>query len=95
MKKNNIDQVLALRGDRPRDMTDEQYESRDFRYASEMTEWLKKNTDFDIAGACYPEKHFEALDTDTDLRNLRKKSMQEHHSLSHSFSLITNYSTDF
>ena len=73
MKKNNIDQVLALRGDRPRDMTDEQYESRDFRYASEMTEWLKKNTDFDIAGACYPEKHFEALDTDTDLRNLKKK----------------------
>lgn len=73
LEKEGIHNVLALRGDRPRDMTDEQYESRDFRYASEMTAWLKKNTDLKIAGACYPEKHFEAPDFDTDLENLKKK----------------------
>lgn len=71
--RNNIKHVLALRGDRPRDMSDEQFATRDFMYASEMTEWLKKNTSFEIAGACYPEKHFEAPDADTDLLNLKKK----------------------
>ena len=45
MKAANISKVLALRGDRPKDMTDEQYESRDFAHACDMIAFLKEHTD--------------------------------------------------
>lgn len=73
LKKNNVNHVLALRGDRPRDMSDEQFASRDFSHASDMMTFLRENTDFHISGACYPEKHFEAFSMEADLNNLKKK----------------------
>lgn len=73
LKNNNVTHVLALRGDRPKDMTDQQYESRDFAHASDMTAFLKANTDFTIAGACYPEKHYESFSMESDLNNLKAK----------------------
>ncbi len=69
----NVKHVLALRGDRPKDMTDEQFASRDFTHASDMTAFLKKNTDLHIAGACYPEKHYEADSLEQDLQYLLGK----------------------
>ena len=56
LRKNNVNHVLALRGDRPRDMSDEQYESRDFIHADDMIRFLKEKTGLHMAGACYPEK---------------------------------------
>ena len=38
-------------------MTDEQFMSREFFYASDMISFLKENTKLNVAGACYPEKH--------------------------------------
>lgn len=73
LKKANVNYVLALRGDRPKDMTDEQFESRDFAHATDMMKFLKENTDLHFAGACYPEKHFEAFSFETDLNNLKLK----------------------
>lgn len=73
LKKNKVEHVLALRGDRPRDMSDEQFESRDFAHASDMMTFLKEHTDLHMAGACYPEKHFEAFSMETDLNNLKRK----------------------
>lgn len=73
LRKHNVKHVLALRGDRPRDMTDEQFASREFAHASDMMSFLKKHTDLKLAGACYPEKHFEAFSMESDLNNLRKK----------------------
>lgn len=69
----NVKHVLALRGDRPKDMTDEQFSARDFAHASDMTSFLKESTDLHIAGACYPEKHFEASDIESDLLHLKEK----------------------
>lgn len=69
----NVNHVLALRGDRPAYMTDEQYESRDFAYANELVSYLKSKTSFQIAGACYPEKHFEAMSKRADLARLKDK----------------------
>ncbi|MCR5282425.1 MAG: methylenetetrahydrofolate reductase [NAD(P)H] [Lachnospiraceae bacterium] len=68
-----IKNILALRGDRPADMSDEQYEGRDFAYAAELVSHLKQNTDFTVFGACYPEKHFEAMSTRADLQHLKQK----------------------
>lgn len=73
LKAHNVNNILALRGDRPRDMTDEQFNSREFEHASDMIRYLKSHTDMQIAGACYPEKHFEAFSLEADLKNLKEK----------------------
>ena len=74
LKKANVTHVLALRGDRPMAMTDEQFMSREFFYASDMISFLKENTKLNVAGACYPEKHYEAPDFKTDLIHLKEKA---------------------
>ena len=73
LKAAGINNVLALRGDRPAYMTDEQYNAREFEHASDMIAYLKGTTDFKIAGACYPEKHFEAFSFKEDVRYLKQK----------------------
>ncbi|MGN0465085.1 MAG: methylenetetrahydrofolate reductase [NAD(P)H] [Lachnospiraceae bacterium] len=73
LEQNNIKHVLALRGDRPKDMSDELYNAREFSHASDMITFLRENTDFEIAAACYPEKHFESFSMETDLNYLRQK----------------------
>ncbi|MDO4467881.1 MAG: methylenetetrahydrofolate reductase [NAD(P)H] [Bacillota bacterium] len=72
LKEENIENILALRGDYPKDGN---LTAQDFQYASQLTEYIEEtfpNT-FCISGACYPETHFEAPDFETDLMNLKKK----------------------
>jgi methylenetetrahydrofolate reductase (NADPH) len=73
LKKANISKVLALRGDRPRYMSDEQFANRDFANANDLISFLKDNTNFDIAAACYPEKHPESFSLEADLHYLKLK----------------------
>ena len=60
--------VLALRGDRI-----EGEVKSDFQYASQLTEFIKQNSDMDVAGACYPEGHPESANIVEDIRNLKIK----------------------
>lgn len=69
----NVGHVLALRGDRPRDMSDEQFAARDFAHADDMIGFLRSNTGMHIAGACYPEKHYECFSLESDLNHLKGK----------------------
>lgn len=71
-KEKNIENILSLRGDTPKDFKREILDNSDFKFASDLTAYLKKNTDFSIAGAYYPEAHFENNDL-MDLFNLKKK----------------------
>ena len=73
LKENHVEHVLALRGDRPKDMTDEQFDSREFAHASDMIQYLKEKSSLHIAGACYPEKHFESFSMESDLNHLKIK----------------------
>lgn len=73
LRESHVSHVLALRGDRPRDMSDEQFASRDFAHASDMIAFLRRETDLHIAGACYPEKHFESFSLESDLNHLKEK----------------------
>ena len=73
LKEVGVDNVLALRGDIPKGMSAEDFKSRDFEHASDMIAYIKELGGFGIAGACYPEKHFEAPDSTTDLMNLKRK----------------------
>ena len=54
-------------------MTDEQFKNREFFYAADMIRYLKEHTSLRIAGACYPEKHFEAESMESDLVHLKEK----------------------
>lgn len=74
LRQENISHVLALRGDRPAWMSDEQFCAREFTYASDLVRFLQQNSDFEIAGACYPEKHYEAEDFASDLEHLKEKT---------------------
>ena len=69
LKDNNIENILALRGDRSPDVEPK----TDFLHASDLTAYLVANSDFDVAGACYPETHMEAASPVEDIRNLKKK----------------------
>ena len=73
LKEAGVNHVLALRGDRPQSMTDEQYNNREFHYAADLVHHLKEHTDLQISGACYPEKHFEAPSMESDLQHLKEK----------------------
>ena len=73
LKEAGINHVLALRGDRPQTMTDEQFNNREFYYAADLVRYLKERTDMQISGACYPEKHFESPSFEEDLRHLKEK----------------------
>ena len=65
-----IDNVLALRGDQPDDMT--LLEDR-YMYASELVELLKSKGDFCIGAACYPEGHVESERKADDISYLKEK----------------------
>ena len=73
LRASGITHVLALRGDRPLTMSDEQFDSREFYYAADLVRYLKEHTDLMISGACYPEKHFESPSMEEDLRHLKEK----------------------
>lgn len=70
LKSLNLENILALRGDEPKDNT---VCYLDFKYANELVEYLKIHTVFSIAVAGYPEGHISAPDLKTDIHNLKKK----------------------
>lgn len=69
LNENGIQNVLALRGDRNPDLE----EKKDFRYASDLTSYIKEKSNLCIAGACYPECHPESKSKIEDIRSLNKK----------------------
>jgi methylenetetrahydrofolate reductase (NADPH) len=71
MKNAGIENVLALRGDRPKDFEGEPF--IDYRYASELAADIKEFGGMCIGGACYPEGHVESENTHKDILNLKKK----------------------
>ncbi len=73
MKIRGIRNILALRGDRPQAMSDEQYRAREFEHATDLMRHLSGSLSLTLAGACYPEKHYEAADFATDLSYLKRK----------------------
>ena len=68
-RQYGITDILALRGDKSPDRP----EKNDFRYASELINFLRQNGDFEIFAACYPEVHPEARSAAEDIRHLREK----------------------
>lgn len=68
-----IENVLALRGDPPRGAPAFEVVEGGFAHASDLVALLEREFDFCIAGACYPEKHPEALSLHADLEAVERK----------------------
>jgi methylenetetrahydrofolate reductase (NADPH) len=67
----NIRHIVALRGDLPSGEVD----VGDFRYANELVEFIRAETDrhFQIEVACYPEFHPQAKSPRDDMQHFKRK----------------------
>ena len=68
-REYGIEDILALRGDKSPDIPAKE----DFRYASELMQFIRSQGDFRLYGACYPEVHPEARSAAEDIRHLKEK----------------------
>ncbi len=71
MKSAGIENILALRGDVPKDYEGEVF--TDFPHASELVKLIKECGDFCVGGACYPEVHPDSANKKADIDGLKKK----------------------
>lgn len=68
-----VENILALRGDFPKNQPDYRPESDYFKHAVDLVNFTKRNNGLDIAVAGFPEKHPEALSFEKDMEYLKSK----------------------
>jgi methylenetetrahydrofolate reductase (NADPH) len=73
LQEIGIQNILALRGDPPQGQETFVRPENGFAYANELVGFIRKNYDFCIGVAGYPEGHVECSDKDVDLDNLKRK----------------------
>ncbi len=73
LARGGIENVLALRGDPPKGGAFKAAPDG-FSHANELIAMLRRNYDFCIGAACYPEKHPEAPSFESDLAFLKAKA---------------------
>jgi methylenetetrahydrofolate reductase (NADPH) len=74
LRAGGIDNVLALRGDPPREQPQFVRAANGFEYAGELVRFIRaQGLPFSIGAACYPEGHPECRDLDADLTHFIEK----------------------
>jgi len=73
MKKHNIENILALRGDPSKGEEKFVKPAGGFGFANELVSFIRELNGFCIGVAGYPEGHPEASSFDDDMKNLKKK----------------------
>jgi methylenetetrahydrofolate reductase (NADPH) len=73
MITENVENILALRGDVPTDQEDFTASEDSFKHATELVHYLNNNYFVDIGAACYPELHPESADADEDMKWTKEK----------------------
>ncbi len=71
MKNAGIENILALRGDIPKNYDGQVF--AEFSHASELVKLIKETGDFCVGGACYPEVHPDSANKHEDIIGLKKK----------------------
>ncbi len=70
LKENNVENIMVLRGD----ISPDSPPKTDFKYASDLAAFIKANEPgFNLLGACYPERHYQAKSMEEDIENLKIK----------------------
>ncbi len=70
---NQMENVLALRGDPPKGQIQFVPNANGFRFANELVAFIRVHYNLCIGAAAYPEKHPEAPSREVDLENLKRK----------------------
>ncbi|MEG1742192.1 MAG: methylenetetrahydrofolate reductase [NAD(P)H] [Acetivibrio sp.] len=73
LRDHKVKNVLALRGDVPKEMSEKDFNQRVFTYAADLVRCIRKNPFGSIGGACYPETHPQALSSEADIHYLKEK----------------------
>ncbi len=74
IKNAGIQNIMALRGDIPENMLNDDRSKWDYRYAIDLIHEIKSTDgDFCIGAACYPEIHPESINQNDDIRYLKEK----------------------
>ena len=73
IRKHNIENIVALRGDPPRGEAEFTPPKAGYSHGNELVEHIGRVGGFSIAVAGYPEKHLEAPNLENDLQNLKRK----------------------
>ena len=68
-----IENVMLLRGDKPKDEELKDPNPDGFNYGSDLISFVKDQYDFCVGAGAYPEKHQEAVSLEEDIENLKKK----------------------
>lgn len=75
MHNRGVENVLALRGDIPENMMNDDRNNWDHCYAVDLVREIKESGyDFCIGGACYPEIHPESPNQKEDILHLKEKA---------------------
>ncbi len=70
---HGIENILALRGDRPKNAPDFDPARGEFNYARDLVEFVKKDGHFSIAVAVYPEGHGQSPSIEKDMEYTKQK----------------------
>ena len=74
IKASGIKNVMALRGDIPKELQNADRSGWDYRYATDLISELKSSGgNFCIGAACYPEIHPESNNQTDDIKHLKEK----------------------
>lgn len=71
LEENHVENILALRGDIPKDFDNSK--AHDFHHAYELIDIIRARGGFCIGGACYPETHPESPNRVDDIAKLKYK----------------------
>jgi len=72
-KENGVENIMALRGDVPRDTSNFDSSLRDFRYARDLVAYIKQYGNFCIGVAVYPEGHIQTTSLKQDTEYTKQK----------------------
>jgi methylenetetrahydrofolate reductase (NADPH) len=73
LREHGVENVLALRGDPPRNEPEWQPVPGGFQHANELAAFIRSRFDLCLGGACYPETHDQAPSAEEDLRHTKQK----------------------
>jgi methylenetetrahydrofolate reductase (NADPH) len=73
MRINNIENILAMRGDIPEDPDFDFPNPLQYEHAADLIREVKTEGGFSIGAACYPEGHVDCTNKVQDIKYLREK----------------------